>query len=143
MDMEGKGNSRNGEHGELALVLDTEDAQVELDPEVRLQVPRLAEVILDPDTNRAVDLGHPDGHGDARGATEVALEAARLDGGQEWVLHVDSHLVAVRNEARADVDIGGELVRNVYRQRARSNDDAEGHVVPRGRGGRGGCRHWC
>ena len=91
--MEGKGNSRNGEHGELALVLDTEDAQVELDPEVCLQVPRLKEVKLDPNADRAVDLGHPDGHGDA--TPEVALESTRLHGGQEWVLHVDGHLVVV------------------------------------------------
>ena len=119
MDMKGKGSSRDREHGELALVLGAEDAQVELDPEVRL--PRLETVKLNPHADRAVDLGHPDRHGDAAGATEVALEAARLDGGQERVLHVDRHLVTVYHgkAAGADVDIGGELRMRVQRRRLR------------------------
>ena len=117
MGMKGRGGSRDGEHGELALVLDAEDAQVELDPQVRLPVlPQPEDGDVDPDADRTVDLGHADGYRDA--AAEVALEGARFDGGQERELHVDGYLVAVRNEVVAHVDLRGDLGKSGYHRRS-------------------------
>ncbi len=82
--------------------------QVELDPQPRERVARVP--ALHPQAECPVDLGHADGHVDAVVAMEVTLVRARLDGGQQRVLHVHGHL-GEAGTALADVDLAGELRR--------------------------------
>ena len=102
----GSWDLRDGEHSELAHVLDPEDVQVELDPQPGGRVAVVA--ALHPKADCAVDLGHADRHVDPVATVEVALVGAGLDGGEERVLDVDGDLGEARG-ALADVDLAGEL----------------------------------
>ena len=110
-----KESSRDGDDSELALVLLVEDVQVELNPQPRRRVAVIA--ALDPEAERAVDLGHTDGQVDSTPAVQVTLVSAGLDGGEERVLDVHGELGDARGTL-ADVNLAGELY--VWRVRDRS-----------------------
>ena len=113
--METRSSSRDWDYSELALILLVEDVQVELNPQPCRRVAVVA--ALDPEAERAVDLGHADGQIDPPPAVEVTLVGACLDGGEERVLDVHGELRDARG-ALADVNLAGELY--VWRVRDRS-----------------------
>ena len=99
-------SSRDGDDSELALVLLLEDVKIELDPQPRRRVAVVA--ALDPEAERAVNLGHTDGEVNAAPAVQVALVGSGLHRGEERVLDVDRELRDARG-ALADIDLAGKL----------------------------------